>query len=77
MKTSAGILPWRIGREPEVFLIHMGGPYWKKKQRSWSIAKGIVEKGEDPVTTARREFSEETGQRIGGELTPLGEGKSG
>ena len=77
MKTSAGILPWRNGEEPEVFLIHMGGPYWRCKERSWSIAKGLVEEGESPETAAKREFAEETGQGIEGELIPLGEGKSG
>jgi predicted NUDIX family NTP pyrophosphohydrolase len=76
---SAGILPYRWGSDGslEVFLIHMGGPYWSGKKRSWSIAKGIVEGGERIEDAARREFFEETGQEIEGELQPLGEGRSG
>ena len=78
MTTSAGILPYRLGPNGlEVFLVHMGGPYWRRKERSWSVAKGEVEEGEDPESAARREFAEETGQRIEGELLPLGEGRSG
>jgi len=77
MVTSAGILPYRASPEPEVYLIHMGGPYWRNRERAWSIVKGIVEEGEDTLAAARREFAEETGQRIEGELLPLGEGKSG
>ncbi len=78
MVTSAGILPYRIRNgKLEMFLVHMGGPYWRKKERSWSIAKGELEAGEDPETAARREFEEETGQRIEGDLHFLGEGRSG
>jgi predicted NUDIX family NTP pyrophosphohydrolase len=78
MVQSAGILPYRKGEEGiEVYLIHMGGPYWRNKERSWSIAKGIVEEGESPEQAARREFFEETGQRVEGPLEFLGEGRSG
>ncbi len=78
MVTSAGILPYRIrdGRV-ELFLVHMGGPYWRDKERSWSIAKGELVEGEDPEEAARREFEEETGQTIEGDLHFLGEGRSG
>jgi predicted NUDIX family NTP pyrophosphohydrolase len=48
-----------------------------REKHSWSIAKGIVEEGERPEEAARREFSEETGQRIDSELFPLGEERSG
>ncbi|ADV46173.1 NUDIX hydrolase [Nitratifractor salsuginis] len=78
MVQSAGILPYRKGKEGiEVYLVHMGGPYWRNKDRSWSIAKGIVEEAETSEQAARREFSEETGQRIEGPLEFLGEGRSG
>ncbi len=78
MTVSAGILPYRRKKNGiELFLIHMGGPYWKHKERSWSIPKGIVEEGESLEAAARREFAEETGQRIDGPLIDLGEGRSG
>ncbi|WP_456456113.1 NUDIX domain-containing protein [Nitratifractor sp.] len=78
MVTSAGILPYRIrDGKLELFLVHMGGPYWRNKERSWSIAKGELGEGEDPEKTARREFEEETGQTIEGDLHYLGEGRSG
>lgn len=62
-KISAGILPFRrIGRAPEYFLVHPGGPYWARKDDgAWSIAKGELDPGEDTLAAARREFQEETG----------------
>jgi hypothetical protein len=35
-------VPYRVNQhaEAEVLLGHMGGPFWKSKQRSWSILKG-------------------------------------
>ena len=61
--TSAGILLYRaIGGGVEVLIAHPGGPYWARKDNgAWSIPKGIVEIGEDPKVTARREFIEEIG----------------
>ena len=64
--TSAGLLLWRppatTGSEPEVFIAHMGGPFWARKDAAaWSIPKGEYEPGEDPFTVARREFEEEIG----------------
>lgn len=42
-------------------LVHPGGPFFRNKELgSWSIPKGLVEPHEDPLTTARREFEEET-----------------
>jgi len=59
----------------EVFLVHPGGPFWAKKDLgAWSIPKGEIDEGEDPLEAARREFEEETGFRPEGmfrELTPV------
>lgn len=70
---SAGILGYRRTRgRLEVLLIHPGGPYFAKKDAgAWSIPKGLLD-GEDPPTAAKREFSEETGLSISGEMLPLG-----
>jgi predicted NUDIX family NTP pyrophosphohydrolase len=74
---SAGILLFRrIGPTPEVLLVHPGGPFFAKKDEgAWSIPKGLLEADEQPLATARREFSEETGHLPAGEATPLGEFK--
>ena len=60
---SAGILLYRWGAHSlEVFLGHMGGPFWARKEEgSWSIPKGLVEGDEDLLATALREFHEEIG----------------
>jgi predicted NUDIX family NTP pyrophosphohydrolase len=60
---SAGILMYRERRaRREVLLIHMGGPIWASKDEgAWSIPKGVIADGEDPLDAARREFQEETG----------------
>ncbi len=62
MKYSTGLLMYRCaGDEPEVFLVHPGGPYFAKKdERYWSIPKGLVEESEADLDAARREFEEET-----------------
>jgi predicted NUDIX family NTP pyrophosphohydrolase len=76
-KTSAGILLYRRqGNEPEVLLVHPGGPFWTKKDLgAWSLAKGEYQEGEDPLCAALREFFEETGHRPTGPFLPLGERK--
>ena len=62
-KTSAGILLYRRrGSRLEVLLVHPGGPFWAKRDAgAWSIPKGEIEPGHDPLDTACREFREETG----------------
>jgi predicted NUDIX family NTP pyrophosphohydrolase len=75
-KHSAGLLLYRFRNGiVEVFLVHPGGPFWEKKDLGvWSIPKGEIDEGEDPLVAARREFEEETGFRPDGifrELTPV------
>jgi predicted NUDIX family NTP pyrophosphohydrolase len=71
---SAGILVFRRTLpDPEVFLVHPGGPFWAKKDDgAWSIPKGLVTGSEDEIQAARREFLEEIGMPIDGELEHLG-----
>ena len=71
-KTSAAILLYRRRDDLEVFLVHPGGPFWAKKDLGvWSLPKGELDEGEDPLAAAKREFTEETGFPIDGELRPL------
>jgi predicted NUDIX family NTP pyrophosphohydrolase len=62
---SAGLLLYRRTRgRLEVLLVHPGGPFWASKDLgAWSIPKGELEPGEEPLDTARREFTEELGAR--------------
>ena len=72
-RRSAGILMYRI-REGniEVLLVHPGGPFGVHKDNgAWSIPKGEFDQGEDSMETARREFHEETGYKIEGNLLAL------
>jgi predicted NUDIX family NTP pyrophosphohydrolase len=72
-RKSAGLLPYRRreGRL-EVFLVHPGGPFWANKDtHAWSVAKGEVERDEDLLHAAHREFSEETGLTLAGRAFPL------
>jgi predicted NUDIX family NTP pyrophosphohydrolase len=63
---SAGILLYRIrDGEPEVLLVHPGGPFWARKDAgAWSIPKGEHSEVEDPQAAALREFEEETGTAV-------------
>ena len=63
VEMSAGILLHRAGRGGvEVFLAHMGGPFWSRKDAAaWSIPKGLHEADEQPLAAALREFFEEVG----------------
>ena len=72
-RVSAGLLLYRLrAGGPEVFLVHPGGPFWAKKDAgAWSIPKGEFAADEKPALAARREFAEETGRALMGELTPL------
>lgn len=63
-RASAGILLFRTPRvgEPEVLLVHPGGPFWARKDEgAWSIPKGELDENERPWEAARREFQEELG----------------
>jgi predicted NUDIX family NTP pyrophosphohydrolase len=74
VERSAGILLFRrTGPEPEMLLVHPGGPFWARKDDgAWSIPKGLTDEGEDPLAAARREFKEETGAAIVGDAVDLG-----
>lgn len=76
-KISAGILLYRQRNQPEFFLVHPGGPFWKDKDDgAWSIPKGEVDfESEDKLDVAIRELWEETGIKIEKgetEFIPLG-----
>lgn len=74
IKESAGLLLYRrAGKGFEVLLAHPGGPFWRNKDAgAWTIPKGVVDEGEDPLATAVREFEEEIGPLPAGPLTSLG-----
>lgn len=72
VKQSAGILLYRRNTYLEVFLVHPGGPFWKKKDAgSWTIPKGEFTKEEPALDAAIREFREETGALVKGPFQPL------
>jgi predicted NUDIX family NTP pyrophosphohydrolase len=73
-KKSAGLLMYRV-RDGllEVLLVHLGGPFWAKKDKgAWFLPKGELSPGEDEVAAAKREFEEETGLKPTGSFLPLG-----
>jgi len=77
-KLSAGIVVYRNSKEGfiQLLLVHPGGPLWKNKDEgAWSIPKGEYEESENPLTVAKREFEEETGNVLPGNnfiaLTPV------
>lgn len=74
-KQSAGLLVYRLRNvQPEVFLVHPGGPFWAKKDLgAWSIGKGEYAAGESALDAAKREFQEETGFAVQGEFLNLGQ----
>ena len=71
---SAGVLLFRRRDGGlEVFLAHPGGPFWSNRDAgAWTIPKGLIDPGEDPLAAARREFGEETGFHPAGPFLPLG-----
>lgn len=76
-KRSAGLLLHRrSGGALEVLLVHPGGPFWARRDEgAWSLPKGEVEDGEEPLAVALREFEEEIGVPPPvemGALVPLG-----
>lgn len=74
---SAGILLFRRV-DPgavEVLVAHMGGPFWARKDAAaWTLPKGELDPGEEPLAAARREFAEELGLPVpDGDPLPLGD----
>ncbi|MCQ2000977.1 NUDIX domain-containing protein [Arthrobacter zhaoxinii] len=63
MITSAGILLYRrTAAGVEVWIGHMGGPFWARKdEHAWSLPKGEYLPAEEPLAAALREFAEEMG----------------
>lgn len=54
MKLSCGVIPLRKkGNDWEVLLLRCF--------KNWDFPKGMKDEGEDPLSAARREFTEETG----------------
>ena len=66
-KRSAGLVVYHYNEKNvlKVLLVHPGGPFFTKKDNGvWSIPKGEYNDDDDALTVARREFEEETGNRI-------------
>lgn len=75
-KFSAGLVMYRQRSQLEVLLVHLGGPFWKKKDGgAWFIPKGEINPGEDQLAAAKREFEEETGLTPAGTFLSLGQVK--
>jgi predicted NUDIX family NTP pyrophosphohydrolase len=72
-KASAGLLLFRsTAGAVEVLLVHPGGPFWARKdQGAWSIPKGELAEGEEPLHAALREFNEEMGAAVTGDFVAL------
>ncbi len=72
-KNSAGMLLYRLVQDSiEVLLVHPGGPFWTKRDAgAWSIPKGEFSGEEEPLAAAKREFLEEIGMELAGELIEL------
>jgi predicted NUDIX family NTP pyrophosphohydrolase len=72
-KKSAGLLLFRGAHGAvEVLLVHPGGPFWTKKDEgAWSIPKGEFSDDEDPFQAAVREFKEEMGEGVTGDVIGL------
>ncbi|WP_285116783.1 NUDIX domain-containing protein [Leifsonia sp. fls2-241-R2A-40a] len=74
---SAALLLYRRRAGVEVWIAHMGGPFWARKdEAAWSFPKGIVESDDlgDEFAAARREFEEEIGTAApDADYVPLGD----
>lgn len=58
--------------ELEFLLAHPGGPFWKDRDDgAWTIPKGEIQEGEDPLAAAKREFEEEIGIKPEGHFIKL------
>src|SRR5947208_16106447 len=73
-KMSAGLIMFRrTNAKREVLLVHLGGPFWAKKDAgAWFIPKGEINPAEDELAAARREFEEETGLKPAEPFLSLG-----
>jgi predicted NUDIX family NTP pyrophosphohydrolase len=81
VEMSAGLLAFRRVNglrvnDLEVLLGHPGGPFWARKDGgAWTIPKGLAEPGQDSdgdlLTTACREFTEETNLVAEGDFIAL------
>lgn len=57
----------------EVLLVHLGGPFWSRKDAgAWFLPKGGLENEENEFAAAQREFQEETGLEPRGPFQELG-----
>ena len=72
-KISAGLLMYRVrDGELEFLLAHPGGPFWKDRDTgAWTIPKGEIQPGEEPLAAAKREFEEEIGHKPQGDFMEL------
>ncbi len=72
-KKSAGVLMYRFNNaELQVLLVHPGGPFFARKDAgAWSVPKGEIADDETPQETAVREFKEELGIDLSGEMVEL------
>lgn len=75
-RTGETVPPEEVGDDClEVFLVHMGGPFWwRKNDGAWSLPKGEYDpEVEDSAVAAAREFEEEVGVAWTAPLELLGE----
>lgn len=72
-RVSAGLIMYRATNGIlQILLAHPGGPVFKKRDLdTWTIPKGEVDRGEDLLSTALREFEEDTGLKPQPPFVPL------
>ena len=73
-RRSAGLLPYHLDDTGLAVLVaHLGGPFWVRRERAWSIVKGELAADEPPREAAAREWVEETATPVPpGEWLDLG-----